>query len=251
MELRRYWQIIIRYWWIILLLFLVGIGAAYQYYTSNRPTYTNTLTVNISRDPVPNEPYSGYYANISSEYAADDFTQVIMGNVFLGDVSALLKTRGVNLSPTILKSLIEIERKHREIYVTVHFEDKVWSLAINRAIGDNLILNAGKYVTYANGAQPIRANLIDVPTDAPLSGGRTLLLALFRPLVGLIAGLALSFLLAYLDNSIRTAAEVKEVLGLPILTVIPGPSKRLKVITNGGNYSNNSVKSKQEEVAKH
>ncbi|MEI6045217.1 MAG: hypothetical protein WCS37_12775 [Chloroflexota bacterium] len=251
MELRHYWQIIRRYWWIISLLFLFGIVAAYQYYTSNRPTYTNTLTVNITRDPTPNEPYSGYYSNISSEYAADDFTQVVIGNIFLRDVSDLLKTRKINISPEELQGLITIERKHRELYITVHFEDKGWSLAINRAIGDNLVINAGKYVAYGNATQPIRANLLNMPSDAPLSGGRNLLLALIRPLVGLIAGLALAFLLAYLDNSLRTPAEVKETLGLPVLGVIPQPSNRLGLLTTGTHYSNDSLKPEREEVTKH
>ncbi len=226
MELRRYWQIIIRYWWLVLMLTLVGVAAAYQYYSSNRPTYTNQITVNITRDPTPNDDYSGHYANISSEYAADDFTQVVKGNIFLTDVSALLKSRGVNLGPDELQGLIDIERKHREIYVTAHNTDKGWSLAINRAIADTLVANAGKYVAYGNGAQPLRANLINMPTDAPLSGGRTVLLAAIRPIVGLIAGLVLAFLLAYLDNTMRTAAEVKEVLGLLVLAEIPKSRKR-------------------------
>jgi capsular polysaccharide biosynthesis protein len=221
MELRRYWQIILRYWWLITLLTLVGVGAAYQYYSSNRPTYTNTLTINITRDPTPGDDYSGYYANISSEYAADDFTQVVIGSEFLKDVSDLLKNRQVNYSPDDLKSRIEIERKHREIYVTAHDTDEGRSLAINQGIADNLKANAGKYMAYIGGAQPIRANVVNMPTTAPLSGGRTLILAAVRPIVGLIVGLVLAFLLAYLDNSIRTAAEVKEVLGLPVLATIP------------------------------
>lgn len=221
MELRRYWQIIVRYWWLVALLTVIGLLAAYQYYSSNRPTYTNQITVNITRDPTPGETYSGYYANISSEYAADDFTQVVKGNVFLTDVSQLLKTRQLNLSPEELQGLIDIERKHREIYITAHNNDKGTSLAINRAIADTLSANAGKYMAYGDGAQPIHANVINVPTDAPLSGGRTLILAAIRPIVGLIAGLVLAFLLAYLDNSIRSAAQVKEVLGLPVLASIP------------------------------
>ena len=221
MELRRYWQIIMRYWWLILLLTLVGVVAAYQYYSSNRPTYTNVLTVNITRDPNPGELYSGYYANISSEYAADDFTQVVKGNVFLNDVAALLKTRNFDFSAEQLQGQVEIERKHREIYITAHDTDKGRSLAINQAVADTLVSSAGKYLPYGNGDLPLKANIVNKQSDAPLTGGRTLLLAAIRPLVGLIAGLALAFLLVYLDNSVRTAADVQEVLALPVLASIP------------------------------
>lgn len=246
MELRRYWQIIMRYWWLVALLTLVGVAAAYQYYSSNRPTYTNQITVNITRDPTPGETYSGYYANISSEYAADDFTQVVKGNVFLTDVSQLLKSRQLNLSPDELQGLIDIERKHREIYITVHNNDKGTSLAINKAIADTLTTNAGKYMAYSDGSQPIRANVINVPTDAPLSGGRTLILAAIRPIVGLIAGLVLAFLLAYLDNSIRTAAEVKEVLGLPVLATIP----RINGRSNSATPKTAPVEPEREQVSR-
>ena len=248
MELRRYWQIIMRYWWLVLVLLLAGLAAAYQYYTANRPTYTNTVTVNITRDPTPNETYSGYYANVSSEYVADDFTQVVVGSTFLNDVSALLKARGINVSGDTLKGLIEVERKHRELYVTAHNQDEGTSLAINRAIADTLVSNAGKYIPYNNGAQPIKATLINMPTSAPLSGWRTLLLAAVRPIVGLIVGLALVFLLAYLDNTMRSAAEVSEVTGLKVLAEIPKQTARR---TNGtGNGSDNGSPSPEPEREK-
>ncbi len=250
MELRRYFQIILRYWWLVLILVIVGVVAAYQYYTSNRPTYTNTITVNITRNPTTNDTYSGYYGNISSEYLTDDYVTVIRGSTFLTDVSNLLKTRNISMSVPELQGAIKTERKNRQIFVTASNNDKGRSLAINRAVAETLLTKAGTYLSTTTGPQSVQANLLDFPTDAPLSGGRTLLLAAIRPLIGLIIGLALAFLLAYLDNSIRTARDVKEFLNLPVLAAVPKPGGRRTPGPTSRQPVNAAGETNREQVAR-
>jgi capsular polysaccharide biosynthesis protein len=46
-----------------------------------------------------------------------------------------------------------------------------------------------------------------------------------RTLLGLIFGLALAFLLHYLDDTFHDGAEVERLTGLPVLAEIPKPGK--------------------------
>ncbi|KGP75336.1 lipopolysaccharide biosynthesis protein, partial [Desulfosporosinus sp. Tol-M] len=39
--------------------------------------------------------------------------------------------------------------------------------------------------------------------------------------VGLMAAVGLAFLLEFLDNTIKTSSDVEELLGIPVLGVIP------------------------------
>jgi polysaccharide biosynthesis transport protein len=59
-------------------------------------------------------------------------------------------------------------------------------------------------------------------------------------LLGLMGGLGLAFLLEHLDNTLRTPEEVKRLLGLPNLAVVPD----LFSVSNGGSKSASSVKYK-------
>lgn len=221
MELRRYWQIISRYWLLVAALTLIGLIAAYQYYVTNRPTYQAVAVVNIVQVPSPNDTYSGYYANTSSEFAADEFTKILPGNAFMGEVSKQLQEGNIDLTPDDLKGMITTESKHRVLTITVGHKDQGTALAAAKAIATTLESRASDFTK----PRQVTANILDMPTSANLSGGRTILLALVRVLAGLLAGFGLAFLLSYLDTSIKTGQEAEEALGLPVLGTIPG-SKR-------------------------
>ncbi len=230
MELRRYWQIIMRYWILVALLTVVGLAAAYQYYITNRPTYQAVAVISIVQSPSPNDTFSNYYANTSSEFAADEFPKILSGNVFMSEVANQLKEGNINVSADELKGMVTTESKHRILTITVGNKDQNTALQTAKTIALVLKDRASEFVQ----PRQVMANLVDMPTEASLSGGRTLLLAAVRVLAGLIAGIGLAFLLAYLDTAIHTRAEAEETLGLPVLGIIPGTAK-------GGNRRATSV----------
>ena len=227
MELRRYGQIIWRYWPVVLILTLVGVLAAAQYYQSNRPAYQASTVVNIYQEASPNDPYSGLYAAQNSEYAGDDFIKVIGGNQFMTAVSAQLKEINVSLSPDELKSMVAVERKHRELTITSTSNDPNNALQVARAVANVLERDAKSYVK----GRPITATVLDVPSAASLNGSRNLLLTAVRVLAGLLAGVGLAFLLAYLDTTIRSRREAEETMGLPVLGVLPRSDRTASQLT--------------------
>src|SRR4051812_34913633 len=99
MELRRYWQIIWRYWLVVGILTLVGVIAAFQYYISNRPTYQAVAVVDVTQQPTPNDPYSNLYANQAGDFATDELVKIVPGNVFMMAVSKQLQEGNINFSP--------------------------------------------------------------------------------------------------------------------------------------------------------
>jgi capsular polysaccharide biosynthesis protein len=221
MELKRYWQILSRYWWVVVILTAIGAWAAYDNYKSNPTNFQASMQINIQREPTKNPefyPYDGYYANISSEYAADDFTMVVRGSRFLDDVSALLKGTPYPLSADELRGLYEIERKHREITFTFRTDSETKTLTLAKAFADNLEKNASKYLALP---APIYAKVLDMPNKAQFVSARNILLSSLRIVAGLIAGIVIAFLLAYLDDKLRSPREFEEALELPIIGMIP------------------------------
>ncbi len=223
MELRRYWQIILRYWPVVVVLTLVGALAAYQYYKSNPPTYQASAVINIYQEASPNDTYSGIYADQASEYAADDFIKIIQGNTFMKAVADQLKEIQVNLSPDELKGMVTVERKHRELTITTTNNDSTTALRVARSVSAVLKNDAPSYIK----GRPVVATVLDSPAEASLTGGRSVLQAGIRLLAGLLSGLGLAFLLSYLDNSVRSKAEAEEILGLPVLGMLVRPERSI------------------------
>ena len=83
---------------------------------------------------------------------------------------------------------------------------------------------SGKYFTQL-GASRAEIHLIDPPVVVAVGPGLTLRLDLpIRLLLALLAGVALAFLLDYLDDTVRDRAGV-EALGLDVLAEIPPTSR--------------------------
>jgi capsular polysaccharide biosynthesis protein len=221
MELRRYWQIIWRYWLVVAVLTLVGVIAALQYYTSNKPTFQAVATVNVSQDPSPNDQYSGIYANQASDYVNDELVKIITGNVFMKDVSDQLKEGNINFTPDELKGMVSVEPKNRTLTITSSNSDQNAALKIAQTVANTLQNSATKYTA----PRQVQIRVIDLPNQSNLNGGRNVLLAAVRVIAGLLAGVALAFLLAYLDNKVRSKNELEELLGVPVLGQIPVASK--------------------------
>ena len=238
MELKRYWQIIRRYWWIVAILTLVGVVASYQYYKSHPPAFKAKMVVSIRQQIVPNNqnPQTDrYFADVklSSEYATDDFIHVVQGNVFENDVSKALKQQSnIDLSAEQIQAMLNVGRVDRELIIEVNDATQNNIIPVVRAM--NAVFSdkqkTASYLDYGDNANhPIEASTLDLPTSATENGGRTLLLAAIYVIVGLLAGVVIAFLLAYLDDKVRTPSELRELLGLPILAVIPS----YKAGTNG------------------
>ena len=230
MELKRYWQIILRFWWVALLFSLAGAFNAYTTYKSTASNYQATFQVNIQRDlPSPDQlntgyqDYFDYYRFVSTEYVVDDYTMVVKGSEFLKDVEASLKGTPYPMSVDELKGSFDIDRKHRELNFTVRAETPAKVIALTTALSDRISKDAGKYL--ATGQERIYSGkIVDLPTVASYNSGRNLLSSAIRGVIGVVLGLALVFLLAYLDSRLFTPADFKEVLEIPVLGVIPGKS---------------------------
>jgi len=76
--------------------------------------------------------------------------------------------------------------------------------------------------------QTSNASVVQPAGEAPKVQPRPARNALLGVMLGLVLGIALAFLWDALDTRIRTADEIGDYLGLPLLARLPGPSRRLR-----------------------
>jgi len=97
MELKHYGRILWKRAWLPALLLLV-VGAV-SLLTSNPPpsTYSTTMrfTIGVKPQEIPDQyHYDSYYAWLSSEYLADDMTEIVRSQAFAADVNRRLAEAG-------------------------------------------------------------------------------------------------------------------------------------------------------------
>jgi len=225
MELKQYFNIIWKRAWIpLLLLFVVAVVSLATRQTPS-PTYTASMRfiVGVQAERLPNQfSYDGYYAGVSSEYIADDFSVVVGSEAFAKDVNRHLKEVGstVQVPPGTIAGAVMTEKQHRILKLTLSWGNPDQLADIGQAIATTLEKDSPKYLSQLSTFGGV-ITMIDSPsTPAPVPMALTSRLELpVRLLLALGAGLALTFLLDYLDDSIKNRADL-ETLGINVLAEI-------------------------------
>jgi uncharacterized protein involved in exopolysaccharide biosynthesis len=223
MELRQYWRIVWRRWWLIAALLVIVLIVSLITYQEPAPVYQATMRFAIGiegEEPVNAVSGEGRSdAWLASEYLADDLSEVLKG----GDFAARISQEVGFGVPT---GTIFASREHRIMSVSVTWADREQVQAIAETVGAVVEDGGADYFPQLSGVEA-KAVLIDGPGIGQV--GKSLKDKLDLPVrlfVALLAGVALAFLWDYLDDTIRDRADV-EAMGVSVIGEIPrGPRWR-------------------------
>ncbi len=231
MELREYWQILKRRWWLPLgLALLVGLisGVQLRPWQAPPPSYAASMRLLVGVLPAAEADVTAYdprfYAWRTSEYLVDDFTQVVASELFSQAVSQRLAQQGIQIPAGTIRGSAVTGQQHRIITLSLSWGNSEELAQIAQAAAAELEENAGRYFQ-ALGTEGASVTLLDGPHVVPVGPGlRSRLEWPLRLILALAVGVGLVFLLEYLDTSVRRAEEL-EALGLEVLGAIPKQRK--------------------------
>ena len=227
MQLWQYWEIVRRRLWLVLLLPVVALAASGFMALRGPSAYCSNMKLAVGIIPEPREgttyKYDLYYPWLSSEYLADDLTEVIKSQAFAEDVQAEL---GYGLEPAAIANATRSKKTHRTIDLAVCGADQNSVRDLGEAYQRVLNTRLGEYFRQLQ-VQNAQVRIINRPTVSRglTASGLAAELGL-RTLLGLVLGVALAFLLHYLDDRLRDRRELEDSLGLPILAEVP-PHRRV------------------------
>jgi capsular polysaccharide biosynthesis protein len=228
MELRDYWRMFTRRWWIpVGLTVLVGLLSALQLrpWQPQPESYSASMRMLVGVLPATDEETAAaydprYYAWLTSEYLVDDFTEVVRSELFARNVSARLADEAIDVPPGVIQGSAATGKLHRIITLNFGWGDRAQLEAIAAAAAAELTENAGSYFQ-ALGTDGAGVTVIDGPSigvvGPSLRGRLDLPLRMF---IAFLIGLGLIFLLDYMDTSIRTRDDIAD-LDLAVLGEIP------------------------------
>jgi capsular polysaccharide biosynthesis protein len=252
-ELRIYGQILRRRIWLVMIVVaLTGIAVAYQFYQAHKAAaanqdYQTSVTMHIglqSANHAQNDSdYVNTVANLTDEFASGPtLTSPSFANQVIQQIQNHTSSpQGYTWKdpvknwqdPTNILSALTVTHAHSIITVVVDWHSEMGAWAIARAVGEVCEANMPSYLNYQVDSSPAYlvpvAKVIAQPSKPVLSTKgsstkTTQLLAIL--LVGLILGLALAFLVEYLDDRIYRPEEIGPLLGLPIYGEIPRASAK-------------------------
>jgi capsular polysaccharide biosynthesis protein len=230
MELKDYARVIWRYLWLIGVLVIVVGAGSWLVRAQPAPQYQASVRFTIGVNAPSATQVTGYdpilTAYQASEYIRDDFVEIIQSDSFADDLNATLVKMGAagivvrkgNLGATI-------EKQRRLMSMSVTWNDAAQAQIIAEAAVKNLSENNAKYFAQL-GSTGASVTIVDKPVAYHIGASlREQMDIPIRVLLALLAGIALAFVLDYLDNSIRDARDV-EALGLNVIGEIPNARTR-------------------------
>lgn len=227
MELRDYWAIARRRWWIPAVLVaataLVSL-LQLQPWRSPAPQYSASLRMLVGVMPAAAADVAAYdpryYAWLTSEYLVDDFTEVVRSGLFAQNVSARLAGAAIEVPPGVIQGSAATGKLHRIITLNFTWPDRAQLEAIAGAAAAELEENATFYFQQL-GSEGAGVTLLDGPSVAEVGPPlRSRLEWPLRLLLALLIGVGLAFLVEYLDTTVRSEEELRA-LGLDVIGRIP------------------------------
>ncbi|MEM7345527.1 MAG: hypothetical protein AAF485_14900 [Chloroflexota bacterium] len=227
MELQLYWQIIWKRIWIPALLLVIVGGVSWVTQTAPPTVYTTSMRFALGVKPQQVQDQYGfdsYYAYQASEYFVDDMTVIVSSQAFAADVNETLEAMGrsVRVPPGSISGIAVAGTQHRILSLSVSWGNAEELTEISQAIVQTMTDESEKYAIQLLGTPGGLVEMIDEPSP-PAANAPSLTDRLQLPirlLLALAAGLGLTFLLDYLDTSVRNRTEL-EAMGISVLAEVP------------------------------
>ena len=220
MELRIYWKILLRRWWLVVVPVLIVAVYAAATYTLPAPVYQVAMRFAAGTKPAGlSEDYDRYYAWATSEYIANGLADAAKGEVFARAVASRLEETGLQSGDIQPRIVTDSDQSILVVYLT--WPDAEQSVVVAKAIAAELSENGAAYFPQLEEVEPA-VRPLDAPSPVPLASG--LRTQLMGPAVkiglALVVGVSLALLWHYLDPTVREAEELEE-MGLAVLAEIP------------------------------
>jgi capsular polysaccharide biosynthesis protein len=222
MELRSYWKILIRRWWLVAVPVLVVIMTIAATYSPPGPVYQVVMRYAAGTEPAGlSEDYDRYYPWLTSEYVANGLADVAVTGTFAQAIASRLAKANHEIPPGAVQPAIVTDNAQSILVVYLTWPDAEQIVAVADAVTAELTENGAAYFPQLEGIEPA-VRLLDSPTPVPLSPGlRTQLMGpAIKIGLALVIGVALALLWHYLDPTVREAVELED-LGLSVLAEIP------------------------------
>lgn len=222
MELRTYWKVLIRRWWLVLAPVLVVLVHTVVTYQSPPPTFQVVMRFAAGTTPAGlSVDYDRYYPWLASEYIANGLEDVAETGAFARAVAARLASQGVSADPNAIQAHVATDSAQSILVIYLNWPDAERARQVAEAIAEELTQNGSAYFPQLDDLDPA-VTALDQPVAAPMppSLRAQLMGPAIRLLVGLTAGIGLALLWHYLDPTVRERDELEE-LGVGVLGQIP------------------------------
>ncbi len=217
MELREYFNIVLkRIWLIILLPIIAAIVAAYVSFYVIEPVYEANTTLYIINKSTSSDISIAYNDLLVGQQLVNDYKEIVKSRRVTSEVISELGLK--NYTPASLAEKINVTAKNNTRLIEIVVSDTNPQLAKNIAdkVADVFTREVVKLMKVEN------VNIVDTAQlpETPVKPKHLINIGVSF-IVALLAAVGIAFLIEYLDDTIKSTEDVEKYLGLTVLGTIP------------------------------
>lgn len=214
MQIRDYWVIFRKRWWVILLVAAVATVASIVFAKLQQPVYRATVALTVS----PSR--ADYGLTMVGDMLLRQYSRQLQTDQLAEQVSQRLD---LQLSPERMLSKVKVSAVSEDYLLELQVDDADPNRARDIAYvwADEFLKQQQIRMAPVDPQQRILVDMLDYPRPGDLYYPKTKELAMAAAALGLVAGALLAFVLEYLDDSLKTVEDVERYTALPVLGTIP------------------------------
>lgn len=214
MEIRDYWQVVTKRWWVFVICIIIAGGAAYGFSRGQQPIYRSSSKIYVS----PARPDLGLTLVIKD--IIRQYSQQILSDKFLNQVNSQLR---LDRSAGALRKMITAAgtADNLAIQVDVDDPDKKAAQKIAEALATAFIDNHAIAMAPVEPRDRIDLRIYDETREGVQNRPQTRVNVMAGAVFGLLLGAIIAFLLEYTDDTIKTSEDVERHIALPAVGSIP------------------------------
>ena len=217
LDLKQLFLIIIKRWWLMLLIPLVAAGVtAYLSYYVLDPVYEANTTLYVINKQSENQTTIAQSDLTVGGLLVQDYKEIIVSRTVTQEVIDQLGLIGLTTDELADKITVEAKNNTRILEIRVKDENPERAKKITDALASVFIERVVELMKVDN------VSIVDaaVVPNAPVEP-RPLRNTAIAAAAGLLLAIGAAFLLEFLDDTIKTSEDVEKHLGLTVLGTIP------------------------------
>lgn len=220
LDLVQYWEVIQKRWLLIVAIPLIAaLTSGIVSFFILKPVYEAATTLIVGKKAADANQQAGqlldYNVLLANQQLAKTYGTIAKSRTVEENV---IKALGLSMTSEKLDSNVTVDAVKNTEVLEIKVADTDPALAAK--IANSMAQEFSRAVIDIKKVDSVSVIDTAVAPDQPVKPKKTLnvLIAL---VVGLMASVGLAFLLEYLDNTIKSSSDVENILGLPVLGVIP------------------------------
>lgn len=214
MQLKDYWSVVSKRWWVMLLVALVAAATAYGYSKLERPIYRASALVRL-------EPARlDWGLTMSGQAVMRQWAQLIRAAPILNKVNDELQLHQSleQLKGQVLTSAVNEDLQLR---IDVDHPDPRTAQRMAKALALAFVEDQQVRMAAAEPRDRVNAALLEDPAPAELNRPKTRLNVMAGALLGLLVGAVLAFILEFVDDTLKSTDDVDRWVQIPTIGTIP------------------------------